>query len=100
MADIWPTAPVLVTDQVKQQITRFFEISDSPDPKSGKLFADELFTKDATFKTHKTCVFRGHDGMYTLFYMWMGRKYNGAQALRFANGTVSSNIVIRDRRFS
>jgi len=63
MADIWPSSPVVVSDQAKQIITRFFEISDSPDPKSGRWFADELFTKDGVFKTHETCVFKGHDGL-------------------------------------
>jgi hypothetical protein len=51
---------------VKQLITRFFEISDSPEPTSGKLFADELFTKDGVFTTHKTLIFRGYDGMSTI----------------------------------
>jgi hypothetical protein len=62
MANIWPSAPVVVTDQVKQIITRFFDISDSIDPTSGRLFAEEIFVKDGIFKTHKTCIFKGHDG--------------------------------------
>ncbi|KAF2428614.1 hypothetical protein EJ08DRAFT_321674 [Tothia fuscella] len=61
MADIWPSSPITVSDQVKQAITRFFQIGDSSDPGSGKLFADELFTKDGIFKTHKTLVFRGYE---------------------------------------
>jgi hypothetical protein len=62
MTNIWPSAPIIVTDQVKQLITRFFDISNSIDPTSGRLFAEELFVKDGFFKTHKTCVFNGHDG--------------------------------------
>jgi hypothetical protein len=62
MADIWPSTPVVVNDEVKKLITRFFEISDSLDPTSGELFADELFAKDGIFKTHKTLIFKGYDG--------------------------------------
>jgi hypothetical protein len=68
MADFWPSAPVVVTDQVKHIITRFFDISDSTDPTSGRLFAEELFIQDGFFKTHKTCVFKGHDGSSPVFY--------------------------------
>jgi hypothetical protein len=59
--DIWPSAPVVVGPRVKQIITHFFKISDSTDPESGKLFV-ELFTKDGIFTTHKTMLFKGHDG--------------------------------------
>lgn len=62
MADIWPSSPIIVTDQIKNLITRFFNISDSIDPESGRAFAEELFTKNGYFKTHKTCIFNGHDG--------------------------------------
>ena len=61
-ADIWPSAPIIVSSRVKHLITRFFEISDSPEPTSGKLFADELFSRDGVFTTHKTNLFRGYDG--------------------------------------
>ncbi|QDS77275.1 hypothetical protein FKW77_003952 [Venturia effusa] len=61
MTDIWPSPPIIVPEQVKQLITRFFDISDSTDPDSGSSFAEELFTKDGYFKTHRTCIFRGHD---------------------------------------
>lgn len=59
---IWPTAPMVVSEQVKHTILRFFEISDSTDATSGRLFAEELFTEDAVFTTHPTCVFRGRAG--------------------------------------
>lgn len=67
MADIWPSSPIVVTDPVKQIITRFFNISDSLDPNSGKSFADELFVEDGFFKTHKTMIFKGREGMVTLY---------------------------------
>lgn len=60
--DIWPSGLILVSDRVKQLITRFFEISDSAEPTSGRLMADEVFAKDAIFTTHKESIFRGHDG--------------------------------------
>ncbi|KAL9624461.1 MAG: hypothetical protein Q9160_001424 [Pyrenula sp. 1 TL-2023] len=59
---VWPSAPIVVDDRVKRLINRFFAISDSADTSSGRLFADELFTRDGVFKTHETCVFRGRDG--------------------------------------
>ncbi|KAF2445846.1 hypothetical protein P171DRAFT_520574 [Karstenula rhodostoma CBS 690.94] len=57
--DIWPTAPIVVSEQVKHVILRFFEISDSTEKTSGRLFAEELFTEDGVFTTHPSCVFRG-----------------------------------------
>jgi hypothetical protein len=60
--DVWPSTPILISPRVKHLITRFFEISDSPEPTSGKLFADELFTTDGVFTTHKTLIFKGYDG--------------------------------------
>lgn len=62
MSNIWPSSLIIVTDEVKHLITRFFEISNSIDPDSGRFFAEELFAKDGYFKTHKTCIFNGHDG--------------------------------------
>ncbi|KAL1597122.1 hypothetical protein SLS60_008704 [Paraconiothyrium brasiliense] len=44
---IWPSAPILLDESVKQTIHRFFSISDSTDPTSGRLFAEELFAEDA-----------------------------------------------------
>jgi hypothetical protein len=67
MADIWPARPVVVDDKVKRTITRFFEISDSTDPTSGRLFAEELFSKDGIFTTHKTVYFQGHDRKFSRF---------------------------------
>lgn len=61
--DIWPTAPVVVERRVKEIIARFFQISDSTDPDSGRLFAEELFAEDGFFKTHETCVFKGREGV-------------------------------------
>jgi hypothetical protein len=59
---IWPPAPIAVDSHIKELITRFFEISDSTDPGSGQLFAEELFAEDGIFKTHETCIFKGRDG--------------------------------------
>jgi len=64
MRDIWPSAPVTVSDCVKCTIKRFFEISDSTDTTSGELFANELFTKDGIFKTHKKLIFQGREGTF------------------------------------
>lgn len=58
-------APVMVEPRVKELITRFFQISDSTDPNSGHLFAEELFAEDGFFKTHETCVFKGREGLST-----------------------------------
>lgn len=62
--NIWPMAPVVVGEDVRALITRFFEISNSTDPDSGKWFAEELFTIDGLFKTHETCVFQGREGRF------------------------------------
>ena len=61
--EAWPTAPITVPDRFKQLIERFFVISQSTALDSGRLFAEELFTGDGLFKTHETCVFKGHAGM-------------------------------------
>jgi hypothetical protein len=64
MADVWPSAPVIVSERTKQTINHFFDVSDSTDPTSGRVFAEELFTEDGFFKTHKTLIFKGHDGRH------------------------------------
>lgn len=60
--DIWPRAPLQISNSAKHLITRFFSIADSTEKTSGKLFAEELFTEDAVFTTHPTCVAEGRDG--------------------------------------
>ena len=74
--DIWPSSPIAVSPQFKQLIQRFFEISDSADPASGKLFAEELFTKDGVFTTHKTLVFKGHDGASCFYTPQIEKRIN------------------------
>jgi hypothetical protein len=59
---IWPQAPIVVDTQTKELITRFFDISNSTEPNSGQIFADELFVEDGSFRTHETCVFKGRAG--------------------------------------
>jgi hypothetical protein len=80
MADIWPSSPIVVSDQVKQTITRFFDISDSVDPNSGRLFANEMFTEDGIFKTHKTMIFKGRDGtVFSTRYTY--QKYSSIESI-------------------
>lgn len=102
MANIWPSPPIIVTDEVKHLITRFFDISDSIDPHSGRSFAEQLFTKDGFFKTHKTCIFNGHDGtsLSPSFYTPIPKSHTLGTEIASSRSGMSPILAYRKHHFT
>ena len=59
---VWPASPIELHPNLKALISRFFEISDSIDPVSGKWFADEVFTADGVMKMGARLSYSGSEG--------------------------------------
>jgi hypothetical protein len=57
----WPS--IIITDNVKELLGKFFTIVDLPDPESGKRLADEIFTEDGIMAA-ATGKSIGFEGMY------------------------------------
>ena len=62
---VWPASPIEIHPNLKALLSRFFEISDSIDPVSGKWFADEIFTADGVMKMGTRLLYSGSEGWYS-----------------------------------
>jgi hypothetical protein len=68
----WPS--VVITDNVKELLGKFFTIVDLPDPEAGKRLADEIFTEDGIMAA-ATGKSIGFEGMYFRTIIWDASKF-------------------------
>ena len=61
----WPATGL--DEPTRAAITRLFEISDTPDPKSGQDLAKELFTADGIF-ADRNGYNKGSEGAYFVWH--------------------------------